>query len=342
MKAVVFRSPGEIGVEEWPEPSIEQPGDAIVRVTLAGICEYDVLAYDGKRPRHPGTIGHQFAGVIEAVGDGAGAIKVGQRVVSPPSVSCGGCFYCKQGLLSACDQVQFFERQLPGAQAQYVRVPNAAAVLETLPDALPDEQAVFVSEQLPAALGALELAGLKAGESVAVAGCRPAGLATLLMAQTMGAGRVFAIDSGAHRLAAAAQIGATALNPERDDIEGTIKAATGGRGVDIAIEAEGTAAALSQTAALARPWGTLLSLGYGIEVEAQFAIGRLTARHVRLIPAGFLPVKNHMAAVAKMIARRVIDAAPLVSHTLALEEAPRAYAMLSEQRDGALSVLLRP
>lgn len=342
MKAVIFHAPGTISVEERPAPAIEAPGDAIVRVSLTAICGHDVLTYRGQRQREPGSIGHEIVGTVSAIGEGVGRLAAGQRVVSPASVSCGGCFYCKQGLLTACERLRFFGHHLPGAQAELVRVPNADAGLEPLPTDLEDEKAIFLADTLSGAYAGLQMADLKAGESVAVLGCGPTGLCAQLVARSMGAGQVFAIDRHAYRLAAAAKAGMVALDLDKADISASITAATGGRGVDLAVEAVGSAAALGQAAALVRPWGRLLSLGHGIEAEASFPIGRLTARHVRLIPASFPPAKNYIAPLAKMLAHGVIDPGPVASHVLPLTEAARGYELMANRQDGALKVLLRP
>ena len=342
MKSVVFRAPGNVAVEERPPPQIEEPGDAIVRVRLSAICGHDILSFTGRRAREPGTIGHELVGDVSAVGEAVSRVEVGQRVVSPISVWCGGCFYCKQGLLTACENSRFFGQHLPGAQAELVRVPNADAVLEPLPADLEDEKAILLADVLGGAYAGLRLAGLKAGDSVAVLGCGPTGLSAQLLARAMGASQVFAVDRNDYRLAAAARAGASVLNYESEDVEARVRDATTGRGVDVAVEAVGTAAALAQAADLTRPWGTLLSLGHGIEPEVSFPIGRLTQRHVHLLPAGFTPVKSYMAPLTRMLSRGVLDPSPIVSHVLPLSEAPRGYALMADRRDGALKVLLRP
>jgi len=341
MKAVVFQAPGRVSVEDRPEPVIEAPGDAIVRVTMTAVCGSDLLPYTGRRPRQAGAgMGHEVCGVVTAVGEGVTRVKPGDRVVSPFSIACGGCFYCKQGLLSACETRQIYGLELPGAQAEYVRVPNADATLEAIPDGVPDEQAVFLADLLSGVYAGLQTAGIKAGTSVAVVGCGPTGLAALLLARTMGAGRVFALDHHAYRLDAASKLGATPISGS--DAQAAIRNATDGRGVDIAVEAVGKAEALSAAADLVRPWGTLLNLGLGIEEEATFPIGRLAQRRVRFVPGYGPAVKNYMTPLARMMQRGVIDPTPLISHTLPLTEAPRAYELASKREDGALKILLRP
>jgi threonine dehydrogenase-like Zn-dependent dehydrogenase len=343
VRAVVFKGKGQVAVEERPEPRIEAPTDAIVRVGMATICGTDVRVFSGRIPAAPdGVIGHEFSGVVQETGRDVARFKAGDRVVSPFSVFCGGCFYCKKGLLTACERRQVFGfGGLGGAQAEYVRVPMADAVLERLPDAVNDTQAAFLSDVLPGTFAGLHLAGLQPGDSVAVVGCGPTGLCTQLLARAMGAARVYGIDHHEDRLAMAARLGATPLSSD-GDAAGRIRAETGGRGADIAAEATGTLAGLTSAAALARQWGTLLGLGVAVEREGQFAIGGLAGRHVRFVPAGIPPVKNYIAPLIKMIANGVVDPSPIASHTLALAEAARGYEMMAARADGALKVLLKP
>jgi alcohol dehydrogenase len=341
VKAVVFHAPGQVTVEDLPEPRIESPGDAIVKVGLAPVCGSDLVAYRGRSPgtRQPGITGHEFVGTITAVGDDVKRLQLGQRVASPFSVWCGGCFYCKQGLLSACEQRSVFGVHLPGAQAEFVRVPNADAVLESYPAVLSDEKAAFLPHILTGVYGGLQQAGVQAGTSVAVVGCGPTGLATILMARAMGAGRIFALDHHNYRLGVAESLGATALG---EDAITAVLAATGNRGVDVAVEAVGRVEALSRAVDMTRPWGTLLSLSFGIEEEASFPIGRLTQKRVRLLPAYAPAVKNYMAPVINMLVQGVIDPTPLISHTLPLSDAPRAYELMAQRDEGALRIFLQP
>jgi threonine dehydrogenase-like Zn-dependent dehydrogenase len=340
LKAVVFHGPGQIAVEERPEPVIEAPGDAIVKVSLAPVCGSDLVSYRGRTgPRQPSITGHEFVGTVSAVGEGISRLQLGQRVASPFSVWCGGCFYCKQGLLSACERRAVFGIQIPGAQAEYVRVPNADAVLEPLPASVTDEQAAFLPHILTGVYAGLQMAGVKAGTSVAVVGCGPTGLATILLARAMGAGRIFALDHHNYRLGVAESLGATALG---EDAQSVLMAATGNRGADVAVEAVGRVEALSRGLDLTRQWGTLLCLSLGMEEEASFPIGRLVQKRVRLLPAYGTAVKNYMAPVINMLAQGVIDPSPLVSHTLPLADAPRAYELMLQRDDGALRIFLKP
>ena len=344
MKAALFDAPGIIRVDEVAQPTIEQPGDAVVRVTLSAIGGGDVAAYAGTTTPHrpAGGIGQEFVGVVESVGDGVSRFKVGERVVVPYCISCGGCFYCKQGLQSLCDSVQTYGVDLPGAQAEYVRVPNADSMLERLPDALTDTQAIFLAHLLSGPYAGFVDAGMQAGESVVVIGSGATGLSAQLLARTMGAGTLIAIDHHDDRLAVAGELGAVPLKLDGDALISTVQSFTGGRGADIVVEAVGSALALSQAVDLVRVSGRVLSLGTGIQDTANYPIGRLAAKHARFIPGGRPSVKNHMPTLSRMIARGVLDPSPLVSHTLPLSDAPRAYELLKLRQDRAIKVLLTP
>ena len=338
MKAVILKGRNEVAVEDRPEPRIVEPTNAIVRVTMATICGTDLRIANGSMMA-PSNIpmGHEHSGIIQEVGAGVSHFKAGDRVVSPFSAWCGGCFYCKKGLLTTCEKREF----IFGAQAEYVRVPKADAVLEKLPDAVSDTQAAFLSDIGPGTFAGLQLAGLEAGDTVAVVGCGPTGLMTQLLARRMGAARVFGVDHHDYRLAAAEGLGSIPLNFEKDDVPARVRDATGGRGADIAVGASGTLAGLVAAAALPRQWGTLLNLGHLVG-EAPFPIGELAGKHVRFVPSLIPPVKNYMAPLIKMIANGVIDPSPIASHTLPLADAARGYDIAARRADGALKILVKP
>ena len=344
MKAVLFDAPGIIRVDEVAEPTIEQPGDAIVRVTMSAIGGGDVAAYAGKTtPRRPdGRIGQELVGIVEEVGAGVGRFKAGERVAVPYCISCGGCFYCKQGLQGLCEVIQTYGAELPGAQAEYVRVPSADSMLERLPDALTDTQAIFLAHLLSGPYAGLVDAELQAGESVVVIGSGATGLSTQLVVRTMAAGTLIAVDHHDDRLAVASELGAVPLKLEGEALISTVRSLTGGRGADIVVEAAGSAPALSEAVDLVRVAGRVLSLGTGIQDTANFPIGRLVAKHARFVPGGRPSVKNYMPVLARMIARAVLDPSPLASHTLPLSHAPQAYELLKNRQDRAIKVLLTP
>ena len=343
MKGVVFQGPGRVSVEELPEPRIEEPTDAIVRVTTSTICGTDIRILDGRIPMPPGTpIGHEFVGVVEEAGAAVDLVP-GRRVVSPFSTFCGQCFYCRTGVLTACEKRQFFGTPgMSGAQAGYVRVPRADATLEPLPDQVTDTQAAFLSDVLPGTFAGMEMGGLKAGDVVAVVGCGPTGLCAQLCAHHMGAAAVFGIDHHADRLEAARRLGSIPVDFEREDAWSKVRERTEGRGADLAAEATGTAEGIRTALALARPWGTVVNLGVFFDQGMEFPIGQVVLGHVTLKPAGIPPVKRYIARLVKLIARGQLDPSPIASHVLPLAEAPRGYELMAKRQDGALKVLLVP
>lgn len=344
MRGVIFEGPGKVRVaDDLAEPEIQQPTDAIVRVSVAGICGTDIRIYWGKLPVAPGTaLGHEFAGAVEAVGDSVEHFAPGQRVVSPFSTFCGGCFYCRQGLLTACERRQVFGfGELGGAQAELVRVPDADRMLEPLPDAVDDTQAAFLSDVLPGAFAGMELGGVKPGDVVAIVGCGPTGLCAALSARAMGAATVVAVDHHAERLAVAREIGAVAVNSDEEDAAERVRELTGGRGADVAAEATGTPEGVEAAFALTRSWGTLVNLGVFLEPAPQFPLGMLSLRHVTLKPAGVPPVKLYIPRVTRLIAEGVIDPAPLASPMLSLSDAPRGYELMAKRAEGAIKAIVR-
>lgn len=344
MKAVIFEGREQVRLDDLPEPGIQEPTDAIVRVAVAGICGTDIRIYWGRLPVAAGTaLGHEFAGVLEAVGPAVECFRPGQRVVSPFSTFCGGCFYCRQGILTNCERRQVFGiGELGGAQAELVRVPNADAMLEPLPEAVSDVQAGFLSDVLPGAFAGMELGGVCPGDVVAVVGCGPTGLCAALSALAMGAATVVAVDRHPERLEAARAIGALPVNSETGDPAACVRELTGGRGADVSAEATGTPDGVTAAFGLVRPWGTLVNLGLFLEPAQEFPLGMLGLRHVTLKPAGVPPVKLYIPRLIRLIEGGLLDPTPLAKPVLPLSDAPRGYELMAQRREGAIKVLLRP
>lgn len=255
MKAVVFHGQGDIRLEDVPDPRLEAPTDAIVRLTASAICGTDLHFIRGSFPdMAPGTIlGHEGVGIIEALGSDVRNLRVGDRVVIPSTIACGNCSYCRAGYYAQCDQANpngksagtsFFggpkaTGPFHGLQAEKARIPYAHVGLIKLPDAVSDEQAIALSDIFPTAWFGAEMAQIQAGDSVAVFGCGPVGLFAIVSAKLMGAGRVFAIDGLADRLERAQALGAEIIDFEREDPVETLQRLTDGIGVDRAIDAVG-------------------------------------------------------------------------------------------------------
>ena len=255
MKAVVFHGVGDIRLDDVPEPQLQEPTDAIVRLTASAICGTDLHMIRGTfTGMKPGTVlGHEGVGVVEALGDDVRNLSVGDRVVIPSTIGCGSCSYCRAGYYAQCDNANpggkragtaFFGGPeaaggFDGMQAEKVRVPYAHVGLVKLPDSVADEQAILLSDIFPTAYFGADLAEIEAGDTVAVFGCGPVGIFTILSAKLMGAGRVIAVDRHQDRLEMARAQGAEVVNFDEEDPVETIVRLTGGVGVDRVIDAVG-------------------------------------------------------------------------------------------------------
>ena len=255
MKAVVFRGVGDIRLENVPEPKIQKPNDAIVRLTSSAICGTDLHMIRGTMASmKAGTIlGHEGVGIVQEVGSAVRNMQPGDRVVIPSTIACGNCSYCRAGYYAQCDKANpngpdagtaFFggpESTGPfdGLQAEYARVPFANVGLVKVPDGISDDQAVLVSDIVPTAWMAAELAEIRAGNTVAVFGCGPVGQFAIACAKLMNAGRIFAIDTIKSRLEMAQEQGAEIIDFNAEDPVEALKGFTGGIGVDRVIDAVG-------------------------------------------------------------------------------------------------------
>lgn len=255
MKAVVFHGVGDIRLEDVPDPKIEQPTDAIIRITSSAVCGTDLHMVRGTMAgMKPGTIlGHEGVGVVEELGDQVRNLRVGDRVVVASTIGCGCCAYCRSGYYAQCDTANpngpqagtaFFggpEMTGPfhGLQAERARIPFANVGLVKLPDAVSDDQAILLSDIFPTGYFGAKLAEIKAGDTVCVFGCGPVGQFAIASSKLMGAGRVLAVDTIASRLDAARAQGAEVIDFNAEDPVEVVRSLTGGIGVDRAIDAVG-------------------------------------------------------------------------------------------------------
>ncbi|MEI9963894.1 MAG: zinc-dependent alcohol dehydrogenase [Caulobacteraceae bacterium] len=265
MRALCWHGKHDVRVESVPDPEIVNPRDAIIRITTTAICGSDLHLYDGVIPTMmPGDVlGHEFMGEVVDVGRNVnGALKVGDRVVVPFTIACGGCFFCNKGLWSACDNSNPAEKAdivealygytpsglfgyshmmggYAGGQAEYVRVPFADTGPIKIPDGMDDEQVLFLSDIFPTGYMAAENCSIQPGDTIAVWGCGPVGQFAIRSAFMLGAERVIAIDHFENRLALARQAGAETLNFEEVKIVEALQEMTGGRGPDGCIDAVG-------------------------------------------------------------------------------------------------------
>ena len=255
MRAVVYRGVGDIRVEKVPDPRIQKPNDAIVRLTASAICGTDLHLVRGTMPGMvPGTVlGHEGVGVVEEVGSAVRNFRPGDRVVLPSTIACGNCSYCRDGYYSQCDGANpngpsagtaFYggpksSGPFHGMQAEYVRVPFANINLVKVHDSVPDDEAILLSDIFPTGYMAAQLAEIHPGRTVAVFGCGPVGQFAIASAKLLNAGRIFAIDAISSRLDMARSQGAETINFEEEDPVEVLKGFTGGIGVDRTIDCVG-------------------------------------------------------------------------------------------------------
>ncbi|MDB5366636.1 MAG: Threonine dehydrogenase [Rhodospirillales bacterium] len=255
MKAVVFHAIGDIRLEDVPEPELQKPTDAIVRLTASAICGTDLHMIRGTFPGMvDGTVlGHEGVGIVEAIGDDVRNLTVGDRVLIPSTIACGTCSYCRAGYTAQCDNANphgktagtaFFGGPEPsgpfnGLQAEKALVPFAHVNLVKLPDEVSDDEAILLSDIFPTGWFGAENAEINEGDTVAVFGCGPVGLFAILSAKLLGATRVLAVDCLPDRLAKARELGAEIIDYEKEDPVATIQRLTDGIGVDRVIDAVG-------------------------------------------------------------------------------------------------------
>ncbi len=265
MKAITWHGKHDMRCESVPDPRIEHPRDAIIKVTACAICGSDLHIYDGVIPsmERGDVVGHEAMGEVVEVGAGNSKLKVGDRVVVPFTISCGECFFCQRGQYSGCERSNpnavmaaklwghspaglFGYSHLlggfPGGQAEYLRVPYADVGPIKVPDGITDDQALFLSDIFPTGYMGAEFCDIRGGETIAVFGCGPVAQFSIRSAFMLGAARVIAIDTVPERLALAAKAGAITIDFKHEDVYERIQELTHGRGADACIDAVGSEA----------------------------------------------------------------------------------------------------
>jgi threonine dehydrogenase-like Zn-dependent dehydrogenase len=297
MKAVTWQGKRDVRVEDVPDPKIQEPTDAIIRVTSSGLCGSDLHLYEVLTPfMTPGDIlGHEPMGIVEEVGPEVPDLKPGDRVVVPFQIACGHCFMCGTGLPTQCETTQVtgegmgaalfgYTRlygSVPGGQAEYLRVPQAHYGPIKVPEGPPDDRYVYLSDVLPTAWQAVAYADVPQGGTVAVLGLGPIGDMACRVAQVMGAGRVFGVDLVPERLRRARERGVEtydlrSFDSDKELVE-AIRDETDGRGPDAVIDAVGTEAHGSAAAKLAQQGAALLPRKIGGPIAERFSVDRLAA-----------------------------------------------------------------
>ena len=397
MRAVVWHGKRDVRVETVPDPTIQAPTDAIVRVTSSGICGSDLHLYEVLAPFMTAgdILGHEPMGIVEAVGSGVTSLTPGDRVVVPFNIACGHCFMCEHGLQSQCETTQVREEgmgaalfgytklygQVPGGQAELLRVPQAQYGPIKVPEGPPDDRFVYLSDVLPTAWQAVEYASIPDGGSVVVLGLGPIGDMCCRIARHRGAGTVIGIDLVPERLERSRQQGAdvidlTHFQKAGGELVEAVREQTGGRGPDAVIDAVGMEAHGSPIGKLAHQMTSLLPDRVAGKLMERAGVDRLAAfmLAIELVRRGGtislagvyggmtdplpmltlfdkqIQLRMGQANVRRWVDRcleLVSDGDPLgvdsfATHRWSLEDAPKAYEIFQKKEDGAVKILLQP
>ncbi|MEV6793334.1 alcohol dehydrogenase catalytic domain-containing protein [Streptomyces sp. NPDC051320] len=394
MKALTWHGKRDVQVDTVDDPRIQDPTDVVVKVTTTGLCGSDLHLYEVLGPflEAGDILGHEPMGIVEEVGPGVTTLRPGDRVVIPFNVSCGTCFMCEHGLQSQCETTQVHEHgsgaslfgytklygQVPGGQAEYLRVPFGNTLPIAVPPGPPDERFVYLSDVLPTAWQAVEYAAIPPGGSVAVLGLGPIGDMSARIAAHRGAGLVIGIDLVPERLARAEARGVHTLdlNEHGKDIAQVVRDLTDGRGPDAVIDAVGMEAHGAPAAKGAQQMTTVLPGSVAAKMMQRFGVDRLAALQLAIelvrrggtislsgVYGGMTDPLPLLTMFDKQIQLRmgqanvwhwVDDLLPLLTdedplgvddfatHRLPLNEAPHAYEMFQKKQDGAVKVLFTP
>lgn len=340
MKALVFHGPGKRRWEDKPRPTLINPTDAVVRITHTTICGTDLHILKGDVPAvtEGRILGHEGVGVVEEVGEGVSNIQVGDEVLISCITSCGRCDYCKRGVYSHCrDGGWILGHLIDGTQAEYVRIPHADNSLYPLPKEMDRAAAVMLSDILPTGheIGALN-GEVTLGDTVAIVGAGPIGLAALMTSQFYSPARIIMIDPDENRLAMAKQLGATDIIAQ-DPIE-AIEKLTGGEGVDVAMEAVGIPETFDVCQRIVRAGGHIANIGvHGKSVDLRLQdlwIKNITLR-TGLVNTDTIPV------LMRVVESGSVEPAGLVTHRFKLDEIEKAYDIFGEAaKEQAIKMLL--
>ena len=394
MKALTWHGRRDVRVDTVPDPAIEQPTDAIIRVTSTGLCGSDLHLYEVLGPflKQGDVLGHEPMGIVEAVGSEAGDLQVGDRVVVPFNIACGHCFMCERGLQTQCETTQVREEkmgaalfgytklygQVPGGQAEFLRVPQAHYGPVKVPEGPPDDRFLFLSDVLPTAWQAVQYAQIPDGGSLAVIGLGPIGEMACRIAQHLGAGTVIGLDLVPERLARSQSHGVQTIDVTATaDVPGAVRELTGGRGPDSVIDAVGMEAHGAPGGKLAHTLAGLMPDPVARKVMETVGVDRLSALRAAVeivrrggtvslsgVYGGTADPLNMLQMFDKQITlkmgqanvrRWTDDILPLLvrdddplgvdtfaTHHVALSEAPQAYEMFQKKDDGAFKVVFRP
>lgn len=342
MRAAIFGGPGDITVGERPDPAIENPTDAIVRVTLACVCGSDLWYYRGLSPHDPGAIGHEFIGTVEEVGSEVRDVRPGDFVVTPFTFSDGTCVLCRAGWFSNClHGGGYGNHGIDGGQGEAVRVPFADATLVKVPGSGHSEKTLrsilALSDVACTGHHAAASAGVGPGMTVAVVGDGAVGLSAVLAAKRLGAGQVIALSRNPARQAVAREFGATDIVDERGDAAiAAVRDLTGGLGVEAALECVGTGESMSTAFGIARSGGMVGAVGAPHDVE--IPIETVIFRNVGL-RGGVAPARRYLPALLEDVLADRINPGLVFDFETDLDHIVEGYDAMDDRR--AIKSLVR-
>jgi L-iditol 2-dehydrogenase len=338
----LLSEPGRLSIAEMPVPAFGDD-EVLVRVRACGVCGSDVHGFDGSTGRRipPLVMGHEAAGVVERVGAAVTDLSPGDRVTFDSTVSCGSCDFCRRGQINLCDRrtvlgVSCGDYRRHGAFAEYVNVP--ARIAYRLPDALPFEHAALI-EAVSVAVHAVALKKPSPSDHVAVIGCGMIGLLIVQVLRAEGCTSIIAVDVDDSRVAMAMQLGATAGFDGRSDVPQTIRRATDGRGADQAFEVVGRSETVQAAIRSVRKGGVVTLVG-NLSPTVEIPLQDVVSRQLTLL--GSCASSGEYPACIDLMARGVIDVAPLISATAPLDEGPQWFDRLHRGDEKLMKVILRP
>lgn len=387
MKALTYQGRQDVRVETVPDPELREPDDIILRVTATAICGSDLHIYRGKIPmmEDGDILGHEFMGTVEEVGPGVTNLARGDRVVIPFVIACGNCYYCSKALYAACETTNTGRGAImnkktatpgaalfgyshlyggvPGGQAEFARVPHGNVGPLKIPDALTNEEVLFLSDILPTGYQAAVNAGIGEGSSVAIFGAGPVGLMSAACARFLGAEQIFMIDHHPYRLQFAQETyGVIPINfDEVDDPAELILNATGFHGVDATIDAVGFEAkgsaletaltamklegssgkALRQCIAATRRGGIVSVPGVYAGFIHGFLFGDAFDKGLSF-RMGQTHMQEHMPKLLEEIGNGRLKPAVIISHRMKLDDAVRGYELFADKKENCRKVVLTP
>ena len=343
MKGVCFKSVGEVDTLEMVDPEIQQPTDAILKVTMAGLCGSDLHLFHGREVGvDQGTVmGHEVVGEVVAVGSDVNKLKVGDVAFAPFTTSCGNCFYCQSGLTARCIHGQLFgwreqDQGLHGCQSEFVRVPLADGTLKKKPAGLSNVSALLLADNFSTGFFCAEMADISPEKTCVVIGCGTVGLLSIIAAKHLGAEKLYAIDPVPNRRKEAEALGALPLTPE--NAVAAIEDATDQRGADSVMELVGNPAAQQLAYRVMRPGGTMSVVG--CHCTPNFAFSPIDAFDKNLTyRTGRCPARHYMDKLTDRVASGEFEIDSFVTHHFSVDESVRAYDVFSNRKDGCVKAV---